>query len=147
MVLSGLLLPWSMLAAENEDLLKKDLEKFQGDWIMVAGERNGQKMDAKLVRTFSRTVIGTKYTVSFEVPEAAVVQPGSFTLDPSKQPKAIDLVADDGPNKGKKMLGIYAFDGDTYKMCVAQPEKERPTAFATKEGSEWSLTVWKREKK
>jgi uncharacterized protein (TIGR03067 family) len=70
-----------------------------------------------------------------------------FSIDPTKKPKAIDYVMTDGPTKGKTHLGIYELDGDTVKFCFAAPGKDRPTEFTAKDGSQNTLSVWKREKK
>ena len=45
-------------------------------------------------------------------------------------------------------LGIYEFSGsDNFKTCWSPAGKERPTTFASKEGSGHLLFVFKREKK
>jgi hypothetical protein len=53
----------------------------------------------------------------------------------------------EGPTKGKTHLGIYVLDGDKVKFCFAAPGKDRPTEFTAKEGSEFTLSEWKRDKK
>ncbi len=63
----------------------------------------------------------------------------SFTLDPSKSPRQIDLTFLDGPHKGKKLRGIYQFyAGDGCNICFADPEAnvDRPTenSYSTNEG-------------
>jgi len=55
----------------------------------------------------------------------------------------MDATAVLAPNKGKKAFAIYELDGDTFKICTGEGNK-RPAAFATKEGSGFSLMVWKR---
>jgi uncharacterized protein (TIGR03067 family) len=69
------------------------------------------------------------------------------TIDPTKKPKAIDYEMTEGPTKGKTHLGIYELDGDTVKFCFAAPGKDRPADFTSKEGSERTLSVWKKDKK
>jgi uncharacterized protein (TIGR03067 family) len=68
-----------------------------------------------------------------------------FTIDPTKKPRAIDYAMTEGPTKGKTHLGIYELDGDTVKFCFAAPGKDRPTEFTAKEGSQRTLSVWKRD--
>jgi uncharacterized protein (TIGR03067 family) len=63
----------------------------------------------------------------------------SFTLDPSKSPKEIDLTFLDGPHKGKKLRGIYKFNPKgVWQICFADPDAkvERPTdvLYSTDEG-------------
>lgn len=68
-------------------------------------------------------------------------------LDASQKPKQIDLTHTSGEYKGKVLLGIYEFDGDTYRACVAPPGKDRPTEFSTKEGDGLLLSINKKLKK
>ena len=46
---------------------------------------------------------------------------GTFTLDPTAKPRAIDITEDAGPNKGVPNRGIYLLDLDAYR--------EEPEAF------------------
>ena len=76
-----------------------------------------------------------------------VVSELTFKLDPAKEPKAIDFTTAAGPDKGKRIKGIYQLEDDTLKVCF-NPKKdgERPTAFATKAESSVRLNTFKREK-
>ena len=40
-----------------------------------------------------------------------------------------------GQGKGQTVLGIYALEGETLKLCYALPGRERPKTFTTAEGS------------
>ena len=71
---------------------------------------------------------------------------GTFKLDPSKKPKAVDALVTEGEFKGKTLLGIYGLEGDTLRACYAPPGKKRPTEFASKEGSGNYLYVYRRQK-
>ena len=44
------------------------------------------------------------------------------------------------------LLGIYEVDGDGMKTCLAPPGADRPTEFASKEGTGHMYYVWKRAK-
>jgi uncharacterized protein (TIGR03067 family) len=136
-----------LLAADQPpaDATKKDLEKLQGDWAAVSYVTSGFKLPDDDAQAYFRTIKGNEYSVSrFD----KVLGKGTFTLDATKNPKTIDVVAV-LPNgmKAPLVLGIYEFDGDRWKFCVATPGKERPTEFVSKEGSGVTLTVWEREKK
>jgi len=87
---------------------------------------------------------GDQYTVFLF---KKVIGKGTFKIDASKKPKTIDLQAAGAVAKGQPILGIYDFAGDTWKICYANPGKERPKEFTAKEGSGHTLAVWERERK
>jgi len=72
---------------------------------------------------------------------------GAHWLDTSKSPRQIDIDPKTGPNIGKTNLGIYEVDGDQCRICFANsPSDERPTGFASREGTRLIVLVLKREK-
>jgi uncharacterized protein (TIGR03067 family) len=131
-------------AAAAEDAVKKEMAQLEGDWSMVSGEADGQSMPKEMVATGKRVAKDGETTITIG---GQVYFKAKFSIDPTKKPKAIDYTMTEGPTKGKTHLGIYELDGDTLKFCFAAPGKDRPTEFTAKEGSERTLSVWKREKK
>jgi uncharacterized protein (TIGR03067 family) len=83
-----------------------------------------------------------KYT--FEIGD--MTETGTLKLDPSKTPATLDIKIADGPDKGKTQLAIYKLDGDTFTLCFARPEQDRPKEFTAKAGSEHAVFVFKRQK-
>jgi uncharacterized protein (TIGR03067 family) len=128
-------------ADSKEDALTKEMEKLQGEWSMVSGERDGQVLPEDRVKSGKRVLKGDRITVTVA---GQVFLKAKITIDPTKKPKTIDYTITDGPNKGKMQLGIYELDGDMVKFCSSPPEGERPTEFTSKEGSGRTLSVWKR---
>ena len=63
-------------------------------------------------------------------------------LDPSVSPKTYDLLRNDGL---LFLEGIYAWEGDTIKICSADDQGSRPTGFRTEPGSKLRVRVWKRK--
>jgi uncharacterized protein (TIGR03067 family) len=93
--------------------------------------RDGEKIPDDDAQSLFRTVKGEEYIISrYDKPAGK----GTFKLDAAKKPKAIDAYPGNLPG-GKPMLGIYEINGDRYKLCFAQPGKERPTDFEAKQGS------------
>jgi uncharacterized protein (TIGR03067 family) len=132
-----LLLPAAFLRADDPPpAADKDLE---GEWDVTAGFRNGKDTPPleRLVYTFRGGVL------------SGDEKPGKYAVraDAAKTPRAIDLTPQDGPDKGKPSLGIYEVKGDVLRLCVAEQGKDRPTEFASKEGSNADLTTLKRVKK
>ena len=131
-------------AGGAQDATKKEMSQLEGDWSMVSGEANGTAMPQETVKTGKRTAKDGETAITFG---GQVYFTAKYTLDPAKKPKAIDYMMTEGPTKGKTHLGIYEMDGDTVKFCFAAPGKDRPTEFTAKEGSQRTLSVWKRDKK
>jgi uncharacterized protein (TIGR03067 family) len=134
-----LLLPAAMLLAD--DAIKGD-KGLEGEWKPISAVRDGKESpplpDGSLA-TFKADEIMMKtgdrdYTVSIKV-------------DAGKTPKTIDLTPADGPKKGETIKGIYEIKGDELHVCTAEPGKDRPTEFSSKQGSNWSLMTLKRLKK
>jgi uncharacterized protein (TIGR03067 family) len=131
-------------AAEDskEDAVKKELQQLEGTWVRMSIEVNGEKKSDAEAKSQRLTITGEKYTLKI----GDQTRQGTLKVDPTKKPKTIDIIASEGPNKGKTLQGIYELDGDTLKYCVAPPGSERPTEFVSKPGSGYGLYVNKREK-
>src|SRR5262249_14838532 len=124
-----------------------DEEKLQGTWTVVSMERRGKAAPADEVNAYKVIIKGDLFTVE-DKREGKEEEQLKITLDPTKKPKAIDLIPQ-GRKKGRGTLkGIYELDGDTLKINVTKRENgERPTAFASGTDKDESLLVLKREKK
>jgi uncharacterized protein (TIGR03067 family) len=123
---------------------KKEMSQLEGEWSMVSGEANGQVMPKETVKSGKRAAKDGETTITIG---GQVYFKAKFSIDPTKKPKAIDYSMTEGPTKGKTRLGIYELDGDTVKFCFAAPGQDRPTEFTAKEGSQCTLSVWKRDNK
>jgi uncharacterized protein (TIGR03067 family) len=115
--------------------------ELEGEWAMVSGTMDGVPMDKSMVQWVKRTTNGNESTVTAGPQTMLKVE---FTHDPSKSPKTIDYMNLFGANKGKGQQGIYEFEGDILKFCVAPPGKPRPAEFASTRGDGRSFTTWKK---
>jgi uncharacterized protein (TIGR03067 family) len=127
----------------KKDENQKELERFQGTWRYESIESDGETIPAETFKDWRLVKEGDRYTFT----QGDAVYKGTFKVDVSKTPKTIDITRTEGPEGGMKSAGIYELDGDTYKVCLAPPGKDRPTAFESKAGSGYVLQVLKREKK
>jgi clostripain len=127
-------------AAEGDDEAKKDLDRLQGEWRLVSATRDGKPMAEDMAKAFRTAIKGDRFTVSRD---GKAAEAGALKLDPSQEPRAIDLTLDEGK---RTALGIYELSGDTYKLCYAPPGKGRPREFAAGEGTGRTLSVWRRAK-
>ena len=128
----------------KNEVIRKERQKYQGFWQAVSVEADGKKAsaeDAKKVLIINEE--DGRWTIQVE---GQVFARGISTMDPSKNPKEMDLTATEGSIKGKTYLGIYEIDKDFRKVCYSEPGKDRPTAFSSKEGSGNILAVFHRQK-
>ncbi|MFL5244599.1 MAG: TIGR03067 domain-containing protein [Gemmataceae bacterium] len=142
----GLVLALSgyLTADAKDDKAKEDKQKIQGTWKLMSFEVAGKGDEDTKDENRVLVIEGDKITVNNDGKE---VEKDSFTLDPSKKPKAIDFVTLSDNDKDKKRLGIYELDGDNLKICIDEKGEKRPTEFATKEGGNLVLVVLKHVKK
>lgn len=133
----------SVACAEENDAVKKDLAQMQGEWSMVSGFADGQPMPEQMIKQMKRICKGDETTTLMG---GQLYFKAKITIDPSKSPKTIDYEMTEGFTKGKKQLGIYEVDGDSFKSCFGKPGGERPTDFTSKPGDGRTSSVWKREK-
>ena len=133
---AGLVL--AVAPARND--VNEEIERFQGSWRVVSGMYGGEVgADAGA------------YTMVFEKDSFVVrrgdevVLKGRFRPDPSKTPKAIDMVVTDEDGE-EEVHGIYAF-GEGFKWCTSKPgSKDRPAEFTAAKGSGNLLLTLKKEK-
>jgi uncharacterized protein (TIGR03067 family) len=131
-----------LIAADDKDAAKQDLDKLQGEWTLESGERDGQAIPEEFVKSLKRVIKDNTSVVSRD---GEALSKSTFKLDPTKKPKAIDITLEQ--EKDKPILGIYELDGDTFKICYGQPGGERPKEFSAKAGSGNTNSGWKRAKK
>jgi uncharacterized protein (TIGR03067 family) len=69
-----------------------------------------------------------------------------IAIDPSKHPKAIDLVTRLPGGGSETAVGIYELSGESLKICYDATGKQRPKEFKSAEGSTVVLSILKRPK-
>jgi uncharacterized protein (TIGR03067 family) len=117
----------ALAAADDDPKVKAELKKFQGTWVVIYAEKAGEELeqvgDHQLKfdgETFSHAVHGH------------VDEKGTFKLDPSKNPKEIDIRLRDRDSDEKTVLGIYTWDGENLNLCLGKPGGgTRPKDFTT----------------
>jgi uncharacterized protein (TIGR03067 family) len=119
-----------------------------GKWVIESVTRDG-KANAALKGAVREHADG-KYTLTPNAAPTAAKKPepttGTYTIDATKTPMTIDMKPKGGTYDGKTLLGIVKVDGDTLTIAFAEPGKDRPKAFESKEGSGVVLAVHKKAK-
>jgi RNA polymerase sigma factor (sigma-70 family) len=119
--------PKALAAADDAAKVKAELKKFQGTWVDIYAEKAGKKQEP--VGDHQVKFDGETFRVA---DHGQVQEKGTIKLDPSKNPKEIDLRFRDKNDEEKTVLGIYTWDGENLKLCWGEPGGEaRPTDFRT----------------
>ncbi len=143
-----LLLPAFLFAvlaptATGDDKTDADLKAMVGKWKIEKAELSGKDISDAIKEAKFEITAGGKYTLQIGEEKDA----GSFTIDPSKKPKEIDVKPTAGPLKDKTMKAIYKLDGDTMTVCYQHDaDGKRPEKFESKDGTTHLLIVYKRMK-
>ena len=131
----------TLVPASADDAPAGDLAKLQGKWVGTLSRRDRIPM---LVEIQGRAV-----TASFTAPDGDKrTLKGEIRLDEKASPKAVDWInfktqtGDDLPDN----LGIYEFDGETFKVCNGGRDNPRPTEFKDGESGTPTLILLARQK-
>jgi len=146
-------------AEPASDLVKAELKKLEGQWLVVSSERSGKKYPTgnehwvfvgDRARVHLRPGNADK-NAPFVVNEGNLLLTYHFKLDPSKSPKTLDETTEYKMNKTitPHRIAIYKLEGDTLTICYAgyYDKGKHPGDFSAAKDSDRSLIVLKREKK
>jgi uncharacterized protein (TIGR03067 family) len=142
-LLLPILAPMVFVAGQVDDrAVKKDLDKFQGAWQAISVINVDGKPASEDDARYTRLVVkGNTFTLQ---DKNAMIR-GTFSIDPTRVPKTIDVTLD-GAKPEDKILGIYRIDGDLRRSCFVPPGKERPRDFPS-DGKGFLQFVWKPQPK
>jgi uncharacterized protein (TIGR03067 family) len=126
---------------------KKELQKFQGTWVMVSGEMDGKKPADEHVKQGKIVFEGNKMHIVVPNQTAETIVADIVKIDPTKDPKEMHFIRKTGPNAGKTLIGIYEFEGDgQYRFAFDPAGNVTLKEFVTKEGTGHVRNTWKRVK-
>jgi uncharacterized protein (TIGR03067 family) len=141
-----LLVTWKrskVIVSAKSKAIQEELKRFAATWRFVGIEADGLKIPEKAFEKDTLILKGTRFTSYV----GGKLVHGDFKIDPLAKPKTIDIIFTEGPGRGHSQKGIYELTDDTQKICIAGPDKPRPTEFTTSPGSGHILEVLKREKR
>lgn len=117
----------------------KDAVNIEGTWVVESATVDGNAEDD--IKGDRMTFKNGTVTVKTKQKD----EKGTFKLDPSRKPKAIDITEE---GKDKSYSGIYKLEGDRLTICVPdRADNPRPTEFSAKEGTRQMVLELKRVKK
>ena len=129
-------------AKSRSDAIAEEMAKFQGTWRQIAHERDGVS-DPPDERGWEPRATFTGDTFVVTLADGSTPIKGTYSVDPTREPKALDLTDTFGADAGKTFLAIYALEGDRLTFCAADAGQERLTEFRTRLGHD--LRVNQRE--
>ena len=105
---------------------------LNGTWLIRKAELGGKNLP--MPPTFELQISGAQYRAGV----SALNDRGKIVLfgdELAGQAARMDVVGEDGPNKGKRYPAIYRFNGRDLEICYDLSEKDRPGEFVSKEGT------------
>jgi uncharacterized protein (TIGR03067 family) len=128
-------------------VVKAETAKLEGAWAVAAQEHAGQPDQPadfqNLVFIIKEDKIVARY-VNLQTGDDQRL-PMDYRIDPTAQPKTIDLTYAEGALKGQTVPGIYSVQDDVLTVCLSRGGA-RPTNFATQGFPDRELTVLQRKK-
>ena len=106
--------------------------KLNGTWLIRKAELGGKNFP--MPPSFELNIEGNQYRAG--VPQ--LIDRGKLVLfgdELAGQAARMDVVGEDGPNKGKRYPAIYRFNGRDLEICYDLSEKDRPVEFQSREGT------------
>jgi uncharacterized protein (TIGR03067 family) len=113
---------------------------IRGTWIPISAELAGQPLPQQVLNTIRLILTENRYNAVV----AGTTDVGDLTLRSNQQPKAMDILGTEGPNKGKTILAIYELTGDSLRICYDLEGNTRPTEFRTNPGTKLFLVLYKK---
>jgi uncharacterized protein (TIGR03067 family) len=137
----GLIATGLCTAVLADDAVKNELKNHQGTWIATSSTFDGQKAPDAIARSIKRIVTDDHVVWERSGKRFAGTK---IELDPTHDPKNLDVIPDGGRNRGEHVLGIYKLVGDQLTICMAAPGQPRPKEFQAQKGSGCVLQTFER---
>src|SRR5690348_1599565 len=122
-------------ADAKSEAIAKDLQNFQGTWVVESMEMDGKPLAEDRRKAIKLTIDGENFT--FETAKDS--HGGLYKIDPTKNPKELNIVIIRGDEKGKVYLVIYKFENGKMIQGMRLDNKDRPKEFTGKAGSGCAL--------
>jgi uncharacterized protein (TIGR03067 family) len=117
-------------------------QSLQGSWTAVKADNDGKPAGDLVGHRLAFT--GSQFEIKSK--DGKPLYAGTFRLDPSAKPAAIDFDHTMGTLSGKSWKGIYVLDGKMLTICDNAPKLDgaRPTAFGASCGAGYTLITFTR---
>lgn len=116
-----------------------DHDRLQGKWVPVSASFRGKALAEQQLARLSIRLDGNRAELTD--PDSGQTMTGTFTVDASRSPKHIDLIAPDGKERAP---GIFEFDGERLKLATIDGDYARPTDFSPSDQPDHMTGVFER---
>ena len=111
-----------------------------GSWVVRNADLGGKPFF--LPSGLELKINGTEYGIRDINKSSSYVDVGTLVFfgdELAGEPRRLDVIGKEGPNKGKRIPAIYrvSMSGREFEICYDLGEKERPTDFVSREGTQW----------
>jgi uncharacterized protein (TIGR03067 family) len=113
-----------------------DIDRLQGTWALISGERHGERFPHEVVKNVKLTFFGD----TLKTHKKSGVTEATFTLHSESDPKGIDLNMD-----GSLGLGIYKLEGEMLTILHGEVGEPRPADFDDVKSGNLTMLVLQKE--
>ena len=130
----------------TEEGVKRELKARGGERRTIYTEKKGKKgTEGSMAGMLWTGEADGKWTARRD--GKVQVEWAAKRIDPTQNPKTVDIEVMAGAYKGVVYLGIYELEGDTLRSCFAMPDRpERPTDFSAAKGTVRAFSEFTRGK-
>lgn len=128
--------------SKKSEAFQKDLATLQGTWKPISMEMDGKFLPQERIGKIRLTIEGEKFT--FDTGNDS--HGGLYKIDPSQDPKQLNIEITRGDEVGKVYLVIYKFEDGKMIQCMETSNAKRPSEFTGQAGSGNLYEVWERVK-
>lgn len=132
---------WRFARKSGTVSIMSSAENLHGVWQAISVVVSGEKIPGEDVNTIQLTLTSTRFTTRRG---GETLFDSSYSVDATKRPMQIEMIGTGGDFEGQAALGIYAFEGETLRLCYKMPGFARPDEFASAPGSGAFLITLKR---
>jgi uncharacterized protein (TIGR03067 family) len=135
-------------AAAPQGAKALDAKALAGTWEPTMSQRGGNVEPEEQSKRHRLIFDGDRFTITRD---GDVILKGTYKLKADAKPAQIDMTIEESQqadDRGKVVKGIIELTGDGLKWCTSGPRgTDRPTEFASEDGSRDMYVLLKREKK